>query len=59
MTEPSLHRPILSDGVTENKNPVTPPKFMRVINNKQGVEYHFKKFPFFENTEIEGFIIED
>ena len=57
MTEPSLHLPILSDGVTENKNPLHAPEFMKIINNNQGTEFIFKKLPFFENTKVEGFTI--
>lgn len=57
--EDNIHKDILSDGVTANKNPIVPPKFIRVINNEGGHKYYVKKLPFFENTEIEGFVIEN
>ena len=37
-----------------NKNPITPPKFIRVINNNSGHSIYLTKTSFFENTEIEG-----
>ncbi len=56
--EKNAHAPILSDGVTENKNPYVPPKFIRVINNEGGHKYYLKKLPFFANTELVGILEE-
>ena len=38
----------------KNENPIVPPKFMRIINNKSGYEFYLEKLPFFENTEKVG-----
>ncbi len=53
-TEPLQHKSVISDGVTENKNPYVPPKFIKVINNAGGHKYYVKKTAFFEDTLIEG-----
>ena len=57
--EPYIHRSVISDGVTENINPFAPPAFVKVINNAGGHKYYVKNLPFFENTQFEGFILED
>jgi len=59
LTEPYIHRSVISDGVTENINPFAPPAFVKVINNAGGHKYYVKNLPFFENTQFEGFILED
>lgn len=58
-SEPLCHKTVISDGETKNVNPITPPEFIRVINNNDGCKFYMKKLPFFENTEVEGFILED
>ena len=52
-TETNIHLPTLADG-TKNENPTVPPKFFRVINNEQGLEYALPDVPFFKDTELGG-----
>ena len=59
VSEPNIHLPILSDGVTENKNPMVPPKFIKVINNEGGLNILAKDLKFFENTELIGLTHEE
>ncbi len=54
--EPKLHLAVLSNG-DKNDNPFTPPKYLRIINNKTNQEYHLIDSPAFENTELVGNII--
>ena len=48
----------LSDG-TKNENKITPPKFIRVINNNDGTTYKLRAMPLFKNTLIEGVSLEE
>ena len=52
-TEKNLHLDTLSDG-TENKNKLTPPEYLRVINNKSGHSIKLVDVPIFENTAVDG-----
>ena len=42
------------DGVTKNENPVVPPKFITIKNNKAGHVFSVAKREFFENTDFSG-----
>ena len=51
------------DGVDDetnmtNNNMIVPPAFLKVINNKSGVEFSIPKSSFFDKTEKVGFIEE-
>ena len=69
--EPNMHLPktlnkpavkhdgTLDEGNMTNQNPNVPPKFIKVINNNSGHEFHIYKLPFFENTEKVGLVEEE
>jgi hypothetical protein len=38
----------------ENKNPIKPPEFIKIINNKKGYVYKIPDVPFFEETDFSG-----
>lgn len=42
------------EGNMHNENPITPPKFIKILNNESGCEFYLKKAPFFDNTEKIG-----
>ena len=49
----TINEDTLLDNV-ENKNPYTPPEYIKVINNGAGLRFVIKDIPFFENTTLEG-----
>ncbi len=63
LREPNLHLPTTlnvmhdnEDGTQDlnNANPIVPPKFIKVINNNSGYDFHLPKASFFDNTEKVG-----
>ena len=50
---PYAHLDTFPDG-TKNENPMTPPQFVKVLNNKQSYEFTAPDLPIFENTEFVG-----
>jgi hypothetical protein len=36
----------------ENKNPIKPPEFIKIINNRKRYVYKIPDVPFFENTDL-------
>jgi hypothetical protein len=66
--EPNLHLPTTLN-VPEykregepsfiNRNPIVPPRFIKVINNNSGYDIYLTRSSFFDNTEIEGIAFEE
>ncbi len=59
ITEPNLHLSTLKDGKTENINPLTPPSYIKVINNKADIKYFIYYAPILRYTEISGIEIRE
>jgi len=43
-------------GNMNNDNPIVPPKFLKILNNRSGCEFIMPKADFFSNTEKVGFV---
>ncbi len=65
--EPNLHLPTTikvpeykreGEPSFVNKNPIIPPRFIKVVNNNSGYPIYLTRSSFFENTEIEGITFE-
>ena len=61
--EPNMHLPEtknvpekrLDDVVSmRNANPIVPPKFIKILNNNSGYDFHLSECDFFKNTELVG-----
>ena len=48
----------IDEGNMNNANRVVPPEFIRVINCDDSVKVYVENIPFFENTKLEGVIVE-
>ena len=66
--EPNLHLPTTvnipehkKEGEPSfvNKNPIVPPKFIRIINNGTGYPVYVTRCAFLDNTELEGVTVEE
>lgn len=69
--EPNMHFPktknkpairhdgTIDEGNMTNQNPNIPPKFIKVINNNSGHDFHIYDVPFFESTEKVGLVEEN
>jgi hypothetical protein len=49
----TIHLDTLESGAV-NKNPYTPPAFIKIISNKEGYFYYIKDIPLFKETLVEG-----
>jgi hypothetical protein len=49
----TIHLDTLESGAV-NKNPYTPPAFIKIISNKEGYFYFIKDIPLFKETLLEG-----